>query len=79
MNGAIDSNNGLIQQCPLQKSDGESLMEVKTGTEDGREKQSRRAWLVAGAGLGAVLLLGACGKKNNNRNDDEDEEVDPVT
>jgi len=36
------------------------------------QEPSRRAWMLLAAGMGAMLVLSACGKKNNNDDDDED-------
>ncbi len=55
-------------------------MEVKNAVAiEAREIFSRRGWMLMGVGMGAALLISACGKKNKNKDDDEDEVVDPVT
>jgi len=36
------------------------------------EGRSRRGWMLLAGGLGAALLLGACGKKHKDNDDDEE-------
>ena len=51
----------------------EGLMEVETAVdgEAARRSRSRRGWMLMGVGMGAALLLSACGKKNKNDDDDD--------
>lgn len=49
------------------------------GRGEATEERSRRKWMLLAAGLGAALVLSACGKNNKNKNDDDDEEPEPTT
>ena len=42
-----------------------------------KDARSRRGWMLMAIGLGATMMLSACGKNHKNKDDEDDEPPTP--